>query len=66
MARMHPHLMDEAAFEDAEARWQQTLSLSQSLSTAIGSLKVAMVAATFGSFEYKNVQHAFETRTLPW
>lgn len=64
--RMSHHLMDEAAFEDAEARWLHTLSIGQNLTHAIDSLETAMVAATFGTFEDPNSQVAFETRALPW
>lgn len=63
---MNHHLMDEAAFEEAEARWLQTLSIGQNLSHAIDTLETAMVAATFGTFEDPSSQVAFEARALPW
>lgn len=63
---MSQHLMNEAAFLEAEAGWMQTLSLAQNMSIAIEGLENAMIAATFGTFEDVKAQTTFETRTLPW
>lgn len=58
--------MDEAAFEDAEARWLHTLTMNQNLAALLKNLETAMLAATFDTFADDNAQIAFETRALPW